>query len=93
MVDNAKGALFKNAKKQGQQPDYTGNLDLSVDMLNVLLAEAKKNNGTYKARIAAWVKTGNNKPPFLSVSLNSPYDKPAGGQSGGRSIDDSDIPF
>lgn len=91
MPENAKGALFKNDKKQGSQPDWTGNIELNVEFLTAVLAEAKQ-TGVYKARLAAWVKSGN-KGTFLSLSLNAPFDKNGKptGSAGPRTL--SDDPF
>lgn len=92
MVDNAKGALFGNTNKKGSQPDYTGNVDLSVELLEEFIKEARKTDGIVKARLAAWVKAGN-KGKFLSLSLNAPFDKgSAPARSPGKPPND-DMPF
>lgn len=89
MAENAKGGLFKNDRKTGSQPDYTGNIELTPELLKELLAEAEKGS-PYKARLAAWIKTGR-KGTFLSVSLNAPFSK--GGAPMGRPRQDDDAPF
>jgi hypothetical protein len=90
MPENAKGALFKETNKKGSQPDWTGNIEFSVDLLEAFLIEARK-GGPYKARLAAWLKEGQ-KGKFLSLSLNAPFDKR--GQSGSQpSRRPADDPF
>lgn len=92
MTENAKGALFKNDKQSGNQPDWTGNVELTTELLRELLKEAEQ-TGKYKARLAAWLKEGQ-RGKFLSVSLNAPFHKD-GSSTGqrGPSKADSDVPW
>ncbi len=73
MAENGKGALFKNDRKvpDSKQPDWTGSIDVTPALLQALLKEALV-NGSYKARIAAWLRTSQN-GRFLSLSLEAPF--------------------
>ena len=74
---NGKGALFKNERKSGQNhPDYTGNLEVTKELLQLWSAEIG-NDGVYKVQIAAWIKrpSGQAKSNFLSLSASVPFKK------------------
>lgn len=86
------GVLFINKKKTtDRQPDYTGNLEISRELLGELVAAAKAGK-EIKMDISGWKKqskAGNN---FLSIVAKKPYEKPVGGRGGYGSSPDND-PF
>ena len=52
------GVLFTNERKQTpKQPDYTGDLELSDEVINDLVDQMSRGNAKPKLRIAGWKKT------------------------------------
>lgn len=91
------GILFSNAGATGNQPNASGSLDLSEDLLRALLSRVK--DGSVQIKLAAWKKQGI-KGPFLSLKVDIPRDTgrerqqatyDAMGQD--RKDDGDDIPF
>lgn len=93
-IDNAKGVLFKNDKKtKDTHPDYTGNFALTKPLLAAWIAKFKADPSMeeFKVDIASWIKNGQ-RGPFLSLSVNAPYDKPAEATKKRDDLSD-EIPF
>ncbi|MFO0449498.1 MAG: hypothetical protein ACK52I_12705 [Pseudomonadota bacterium] len=85
------GVLFHQDKKTNPKaPDYTGNLEISRDTLNHLVAMAKKEQ-PLKMQLSGWKKPTKNGGTFLSLVAAKPYEKNSGGSSS-RDDDDS-VPF
>lgn len=69
------GALFTNTRKTSDKhPDYTGSLEISMDVLKVLVEQAKSGQ-PIKMDIAGWKKTSKAGKSFLSILANKPYEK------------------
>lgn len=69
------GALFTNARKtKDTQPDYRGNLEISKDLLKVLIEQAKAGE-KINMDIAGWKKTSKTGTTFLSLKADKPYVK------------------
>lgn len=82
------GALFINRNKtKDSLPDVSGDVEISMDLLRVLVELAKKNE-PLKMRMAGWVKEGKN-GKFYSIQLseNKQQIKPK------APAFDDDIPF
>jgi hypothetical protein len=71
-MDNKKyygGALFMNRNKTSdKQPDVSGDVEISMDLLKVLVTLAKEGQ-PLKMRMAGWVKEGRS-GKFYSISLS-----------------------
>ncbi len=78
--DNS-GALFKNEDKEGNQPDYRGQV-----LVNGKAME-----------IAAWIKTAKNGKKFMSLSFKEPFKNGSAKPQGKPVADDfddlNDAPF
>lgn len=71
------GALFANSRKTKEtQPDYRGNLEISKDLLKVLIEQAKAGE-KINMDIAGWKKTSKTGNSFLSLKADKPYVKDA----------------
>jgi len=69
------GALFTNQRKTNdKQPDYRGNLEISVDLLK-LMVEQHKGGEKINMDIAGWKKTSKSGTTFLSLKADKPYKK------------------
>ena len=69
------GALFANDRKTNdKQPDYRGNLEISVDLLK-LLVEQHKGQGKINMDISGWKKATKSGSTFLSIKASPPYKK------------------
>jgi uncharacterized protein (DUF736 family) len=69
------GALFTNDRKTNdKQPDYRGNLEISVDLLK-LLVEQHKGQEKINMDISGWKKTSKSGSTFLSLKAGPPYKK------------------
>jgi len=82
------GALFINRNKANEKaPDLSGDVEINMETLKVLVELAKKNE-PLKLRMAAWVKEGKS-GKFYSVQLseNKQQAKPK------ASVFEDDIPF
>lgn len=83
------GALFINRNKTNEKaPDLSGDVEINMDTLKVLVELAKKNQ-PLKMRMAGWVKEGKN-GKFYSIQLSESkqQDKPKP-----KPAFDDDIPF
>ena len=90
------GALFPNGmKKTESHPDFRGTLEISTDLLKVLLAQAKAGE-SIKMDLGAWKKQSA-KGGFLSLKASPPYIKaqeaPKQEPWGAVGDDSDDIPF
>ena len=84
------GALFINRNKTNEKgPDLSGDVEISMETLKMLVELAKKNE-PLKMRMAAWVREGKS-GKFYSVSL-SENRQPAKASPPKVEWDD-DIPF
>jgi hypothetical protein len=82
------GVLFPNARKTSDKhPDYTGNLEITEEVLRDLIAQAKAGK-TPKMDLSGWKKQSG-KGPFVSMVAKKAWVKP---ESTGTYDDDS-IPF
>jgi hypothetical protein len=90
-MDNKKyygGALFMNRNKTSdKQPDVSGDVEISMDLLKVLVTLAKEGQ-PLKMRMAGWVKEGRS-GKFYSISLS---ENKASNPKPKVALDD-DIPF
>jgi hypothetical protein len=74
------GVLFTNdRKKSDKAPDYTGNLELSDEVLRDLVAQAKEGK-TPKMELVGWKKMGKSGKGFLSLVGKKPWE-PDGSRS------------
>lgn len=100
--DNSnRGVLFANERKtRPNQPDFTGNVELSRELLAFLASELSAGREP-KLAISGWSKVGKSGKKFLSLSVDKPY-RPEGAASAAasrpKSSEDSydindDIPF
>lgn len=74
---NNTGAIFKNDKKQGNQPDYRGKVNV---------------NGK-EMEIALWLKESSKGTKYFSCSFNEPYVNETPKQVHTQVIEDDDLPF
>tara|TARA_R100001440_G_scaffold42760_1_gene62513 strand:- start:281 stop:580 length:300 start_codon:yes stop_codon:yes gene_type:complete len=92
------GVLFANKKKTKQNsPDYTGNLELSDEVVNDLVSQMERGVEKPKINLAGWKKVAK-KTGDTFLSLRGSAFEERGRQSGGYApakqepLDD-DIPF
>lgn len=104
--DNSnRGALFANERKtKPNQPDFTGNVVLSQELILHVTREIAAGREP-KIAVSGWRKTSNAGKQFISLSVDKPYDPNAGQQaqrqratpapapSGGDFDPSDDIPF
>lgn len=82
------GILGKNDRKtQDNQPDYTGKLEITQEVLDSLNAQAKRGGDHPTMELSGWKKDGR-KGPFISLRAAVPYQ--LRGQGGGRQDDRRD---
>lgn len=82
------GSLFINRTKTSEkQPDLSGDVEITMDLLKYLVEKAKKGEDL-KMRVACWVKEGRS-GKFYSISLSEERAKI---QPKANAFDD-DIPF
>ena len=100
--ERASGALFKNRKKQtAKQPDYTGNIEMSADVVRDLMAQLDEGVKHPKADLSAWIKHSKAGMNFLSLNASVFYERNGGhnrssnnsNQSSGLDDMDDEIPF
>jgi len=101
--DRASGALFKNRKKQTEkQPDYTGNIEMSADVVKDLMAQLNEGVKHPKADLSAWIRQSKGGMNFLSLNSSVFYERNGGhnkssnnsnNQSSGLDDMDDEIPF
>jgi uncharacterized protein (DUF736 family) len=71
------GAIFKNDKKQGNQPDYRGKVNV---------------NGK-EMEIALWLKESSKGTKYFSCSFSEPYVNDQPKQVHTQIIEEDDLPF
>jgi hypothetical protein len=71
------GAIFKNDKKQGNQPDYRG----------------KGNFNGLEFDMALWLKESSKGTKYFSCSFSEPYVNESPKQVHTQIIDEDDLPF
>ncbi len=71
------GAIFKNDKKQGNQPDYRGKVNV---------------NGK-EMEIALWLKESSKGTKYFSCSFSEPYANEKPKQVHTQIIEEDDLPF
>jgi len=87
------GVLFHQDKKRSPKaPDYAGNLEISRETLNHLIAMAKKNE-PLKMQLSGWIKPTRTGGTFISLVAAKPYEKSESYGSPSRDDDDDPIPF
>ena len=85
------GVLFVNSRKASDKhPDFTGNLEISDEVLRDLIAQAKAGK-TPKMDVSAWKRQGA-KGPFIGLQAKKAWVKPAA-TSTSYGFDDDSIPF
>ena len=81
------GALFANDRKTNERaPDYRGNLEISRDLLKILVEQAKAGE-KINMDIAGRKKSSKSGSTFISVKADKPYKKAE------QNAADDDIPF
>ena len=75
------GVLF-NAKQKTNpnQPDHTGHVELSIDMVKLIVNEIKSNSSKYanehfKINLACWQNIAKSGQPYISVKASIPEPK------------------
>ena len=99
--ERASGALFKNRKKQTEkQPDYTGNIEMSADVVKDLMAQLDEGIKHPKADLSAWIRQSKSGMNFLSLNSSVYYERNGGhnrssnnNQSSASNDLDDEIPF
>ena len=83
----------RQPKVNPKSPDYNGNIDIQIDHLQELIAEAQDAGGdSVNIKIGAWVREGQN-GKFFSIKVST-YKKPDVPRANpAPPMDDSDIPF
>ena len=78
MYDNknqSDGAIYTNDYKQNdKQPDWTGKVEISRDMLKELVSIVKE-GGTGELRVALWNRTSKNGKEYKYARLDIPQKK------------------
>lgn len=101
MVQNAKGALFKNErKKTDKHPDYTGNFVMTRELLSAFSRQMVSCD-EMKINIAGWLSTpknGGNR--YIQLSVSAPMEERSSAPQrqsspfgGSRDKTDDEIPF
>lgn len=82
------GVLFPNNKKQApKQPDYTGHLELSDEVINDLVSQMEGGNPKPILDVAGWKRTSaKNGSTFLSLVGNVHYKRK-------KTLTDEEVPF
>lgn len=81
-MSNANGALFKNTRKQGKQPDYTGKLTITPDIIKAWVALVSGKDEVV-LDIAGWMKTSNKGTTYISLLVKPPFERDEA-MAGGR---------
>lgn len=81
------GVLFTNDRKQKpNQPDYTGDLELSDEVINDLVEQMSRGNAKPKLRLAGWKKTSKKTgKAFVSLTGSLFQEK--------KTLTDEEVPF
>jgi len=73
----SKGGLWINTKSNDKQPDLKGHIEISRDVLRMLLNQAKAGVGEIKLQVAGWdrtAKNNGNRYIWLSVEASVPQE-------------------
>ncbi len=89
------GVLFTNNRKEkATQPDYTGHIELSDEVVNDLVAQMAEGNPKPKLDLAGWKRVSQkNGSTFLSLVGNTHYARKANGQSQSKTLTNDEVPF
>lgn len=80
-MDREGGAFFANTRKQQQNhPDYRGDLQISSELLDNLIAQRQAGVQFPKMELSGWKKVANSGTTFISLSAKKPYVKGDSGQ-------------
>lgn len=72
------GVLFQNDRKQNdRQPDYNGNLEVSREIVDDLVAQVREGIDKPVIDLAGWRKTTKAGKPFLSLRGGVPWKRKA----------------
>ena len=83
-MDREGGAFFGNNRKSSQNaPDYRGELRISSETLDALIAQRQQGVQFPKMEISGWKKVSNSGTTFISMQGKKPYVKDGGGRQGG----------
>ena len=105
MYDNknqSDGAIYTNKYKENdKQPDWTGAVEISRDMLKELVNKLKigqtAENGGVELRVALWNRTSKNGKEYKYARLDIPQKKeepkPVENVNDNPVFDDDDLPF
>jgi len=105
MYDNknqSDGAIYTNKYKTGdKQPDWTGAVEMSRDMLKELVTKLKTGdtaeNGGVEIRVALWNRTSKKGNEYKYARLDIPQKKeepkPVENVNDNPVFDDDDLPF
>jgi hypothetical protein len=70
------GVLFTNDRKQkANQPDYTGDLELSDEVINDLVDQMSRGSSKPKLRLAGWKKTSKKTGKTFVSLLGSKFEE------------------
>lgn len=83
----ASGVLFKNDRKQGNGPDYTGNIEITPEFVQHITANVGK-----KFQLAGWIKQGQ-RGAFISLSMQPPWEGSRSAPASRQSLPKDEIPF
>tara|TARA_E500000318_G_C3534990_1_gene202178 strand:- start:446 stop:742 length:297 start_codon:yes stop_codon:yes gene_type:complete len=91
------GALFANQRKQKPtQPDFTGDLELSDEVVSDLVSQMERGNKKPKLRLAGWKKQSKKGTKFISI-LGSKFEERQPAQQRQTQSNDfdlnDDVPF
>lgn len=87
------GVLFQNDRKQNdRQPDYNGNLEVSREVVDDLVAQVREGIDKPVLDLAGWRKTTKAGKPFLSLRGGVPYKRRQGEQQPQQSQRQSHVP-
>lgn len=76
MSNKAKGALFVNDRRETEKhPHWTGNMDVSNELLRELV-EVAKSGQPVKLRLAAWKSQSQKGMEYISVNAELPQKQP-----------------
>jgi len=89
------GVLFTNNRKEkSTQPDYTGHIELSDEVVNDLVSQMAEGNTKPKIDLAGWKRTSQkNGATFLSLVGSVHYARRSDGQSKSQSTINDEVPF
>lgn len=84
------GALFVNQKKHEKAPDYNGDINMDISLLQQLIKESE-DGFSVKIKLSGWKRQGV-KGTFLSLKYND-FKPQQQSRPAAHKIDESDLPF